>query len=717
MYFRKGDLKMKKSKLSLGLVTSFIGALALTACGTTTPAVTAKDGSILDFVGYNGSTDTITIDTNKFYSEYGDSDDGTTKFYNAILEALIRYEYKPLSEEKPNLRSYSAIEKEAREKTTAQRQVASDNAKSNGTTFDAEWDKILSSFNVKDENGLFQHFLYDLEKEAITDWYYKENSTTTLDPAQPEKNVYSLQDQYIGIDKNWELVNKSEQYDSVFPYHILHVLVKLDASADDYSRATLTAAQAKKLWLVVRQLIDAKYSFEDVAKNLSDDGSKDEYGDVGIMSKKTSFYNEFKLGIYAYDTLLSGMNVDKDTATTTDEKTVKGISTAFGLNYDATFEGTTTEDQTGTGGTGLVSLRKVVNEIDSQMVEGVQTAVTGYSKTSNFTAYEGIPMIPYDVFRMMANMADEEKVGNVAPESGDIAFPRNVLFNQFLNFRSPFIITSDDISLADGEDDKVTLTAHDFVTKKEKSEQTDKYLYIPNNHFVSGADKLAKYIPSVKDSGKGVLTDGQGNVIIGVRSTAGIHFMIMRKSIFKATNANREQVLAEIYGGPVQDVTLQDYYIAKEPGGDDYPTSTYVNMRKENDPSYYTKRVDTIKNKYKGADASDVYDAAYDYRIYEMLLNKLGNKVKFFDEKEGSTTTYVRSNIAQKIKLLREKQAYDNQKDINDKWAEYLAQLNHQNTMRALKGILPSVCAFKWNDESFANNYKKGEGAKCYVEK
>ena len=119
MYFRKGDLKMKKSKLSIGLVTSFIGALALTSCGET-PAVTSSDTSIVDFIGYNSEDEKLTIDIDKFYSEYGDSDEGTTLFYNAVLEALIRYEYKGLSERDTTLKAYTALTKEADEKLQAQ---------------------------------------------------------------------------------------------------------------------------------------------------------------------------------------------------------------------------------------------------------------------------------------------------------------------------------------------------------------------------------------------------------------------------------------------------------------------------------------------------------------------------------------------------------------------------------------------------------------------
>ena len=52
---------MKKSKLSVGLVTSFIGALALTACNETAD-VTSKDNSLVELVDYNGETIEIQTD-------------------------------------------------------------------------------------------------------------------------------------------------------------------------------------------------------------------------------------------------------------------------------------------------------------------------------------------------------------------------------------------------------------------------------------------------------------------------------------------------------------------------------------------------------------------------------------------------------------------------------------------------------------------------------
>jgi len=665
---------MKKSKLSLGLVTSFIGALALTSCNTTT-TVTKDDKSIVDFIGYNAEDEKINIDIDKFYSEYGDSEEGTTLFYNAVLEALIRYEYKGLSEkEGSTLKAYTTLVKEAEDKVKAQKQAAQDNANNSGKTYAEEWEAILDSHDCENEEDLKQYFLYELEKEAINDWYFSVNQA-------------SLKDQYIGVDKDWKVIDRpvvdgkdTHEFESVYPYHILHVLVKLGADATDYSRATITADEAEKLWNVVRKLMDSSYSFEDVAKSESDDSSNTAYGDVGIMSTQTSFYNEFKLGIYAYDALLSGVN--------TEDTTNKAIYKAFGVDSDAKV---TTSIMYDTTSNSVVETKESVDGlINKEMVLDVRNAVTGYGATA--ASYSHIPTIPYDVFRKIGQYKDDEKMGTVAPEAGAVAYPRNVLFNQFLNFRSPFVISGEDITIAEGSE-QVTVTNHDFVNGDFK---------LPNNNFVNNA--------VVSTGSKNILTDGTGNVIIGVRSSAGIHFMVMRKSVFYNTNLS----VATSATTTKADVSLQDYYTTDIPGSANYPAETYVNMTQSDDSTYYTNRANTIKNKLKGQDSSDVFDAAYDYRIYQMLFENVKDKIEFFDKDENNNSV-VMNNILKKIQLLREGKALSNEDMINDAWESYLAQLRHQNNIREYKGMLSTGCVFRWGRANASDLAAFEKGGECYV--
>ena len=643
---------MKKNKLSVGLVTSFIGALALTSCSTAAE-VTPSDSSIVEFVGYNGENNKIEVNTNAFYGKYSDSNDGTKLYYDAVLEALVRYEYPAISEEDPNLKKYNTLVAEAEDKVTSSKQTANENANNNGTSFAEEWDKILDSHDCETEEDLKQYYLYDLEKTELTDKYFKSNET-------------ELMNEYLGVDKDWGEVGLFDEAESLFPYHILHVLVSLDAGESDYVRGTISEANATKLWTVVRKLIDKSYTFEKIAASDSDDpGSKAKFGDVGLMTTKTSFYNEFKLGIYAYDAILSGVNEEVSSG----DHTTNLIYKAFGLDNTAEVVTQTTSTE--------ITKASVQSLITSEMETNVVTPVHVGGAT--------IPTVPYEVFKLIADHAKDEKINGKTVEASNAALPRNVLYNQFLNFHSPFIITDEDIDVPTFKTETFGVHSHDF------SDKTPGNLAIANPSFKE---------MTIGGVTKKVLVDGQDNVVIGVRSSAGIHFMVMRKSIFYNTNnAN---------GKATQ--TLQNYYTTKIPGEEGFPATgeTYVNMQVTQDQTYYKDRANEIKNAVKSSD----FDAAYDYRIYEELLGFAGDKIVFFDQDENGNSV-VKNNIAKYIELLRETSKESSAKSINEAWQSYLLALKYQNEVRAQDGaMVPTTCAFNFNS---TNEKEFKEGGYCYV--
>lgn len=701
---------MKKSKLSIGLVTSFIGALALTSCGETA-TVNPSDKSVVDFIGYNNSTDRIEINVDELYREFGQGKDGTTKYYNAILESLIRYEYPKLAADEnpkePDLKKFSRIKSEALDKVKAARQTANDNASNNGTDPEEEWDKILKNNDVDSEENLRLKYVYELEKEAMTDWYFKKHFETSEDDTvvglrQEYIGVSATTDETTGLTKDWtEIEPATENVEPVFPYHVIHILVKLSADAGDYSHATISESEAEKLWDIVRHLVDGQYSFEETAK-LSDDTSSSEYGDVELMSTRTSFYNEFKLGTYAYDAILSANN--SETANVNDS-----IYKAFGIDSSAEIvTKTMAELDPATGVEHRVETKeKVVDLIKETMLEGVNVHLQD-PQTS-------LPAIPFDVFRQIGLLAKEDKIGTFSPEGGQASLPRNVLFNAFLNFRSPFVITNELLKQdsVDFGDDQVATEAYNF--------DDEEVLKLQSNNFQSG--KLGD--PAFT---KKVLCDTNGNVVIGVRSTAGIHFMVMRKSVFENTNKKAyEKVVYKADGTIDEDASvlkthtsLEDYYYTAEIPTDknyDYDHETYVNIKNVNDSSYYTNRVNTIKNDVKSSN----FDAAYDYRLYETLLNypleggALKDRIHFSDEVEGKSV--IKANIERTISQLRESAKLSQEESINKAWTEYLMQLINQNELRSDEGMykdafVPTTCAF---------SFKKGnedlwkEGGECYV--
>ena len=284
---------MKKSKLSLGLVTSFIAAMSLTACNE----VTKKDGALVTFTPYGGG-EAVEVVSDAMYQKYRKSTDGISKFYNQILEVLIRYEYQNGKLE--GALDIKDIEAKADSDVKAQKQKAKDAASTNGTTYDKEWDAILENYGVENAKELKEVFIYNREKEDITKWYLN-------------SNIDQLRKEFIGVDKDGNKVETKAE--SALPYHIRHILVKTESGAKDFDNGAISATEANHLFNAISKLKDGKQSFAQVAYDESEDGSgKSAYGDVGIVTNKIQssgsleMVSEFQLGAYAYDMMTRANN-------------------------------------------------------------------------------------------------------------------------------------------------------------------------------------------------------------------------------------------------------------------------------------------------------------------------------------------------------------------------------------------------------------------------
>ncbi len=290
---------MKKSKLKLGLVTSFIASMALSACGA---SVTKSDTDLVNFKAYDGETD-LSISIDEIYKDYMKSSSGISKYYDQVLEVLIRNAFQKDKTGTGNIfggdnkvklkKNYNKILSEARDSVKGQKDVAKENAKTNGTNYSTEWKAVLAEKGVKDEEELLQYFIYKLEKEEIEDWY--------LDNHEEE-----LKKEYLGVSGTGTATKK--EVSSRFPYHVRHILIKVEDGANEYNRATISADQAKAISKTVELLAQGTLTFGEIAAMKSEDSSNSSYGDVGIMtnaisSGKLGMVNEFQLGIYAYDAI------------------------------------------------------------------------------------------------------------------------------------------------------------------------------------------------------------------------------------------------------------------------------------------------------------------------------------------------------------------------------------------------------------------------------
>ena len=142
---------MKKSKLSIGLVTSFIAATALTACNE----VTKNSKNLVTFKGYDGEERAVVTD--EFYKEYLNGTKSISDLYDKVLEVMIRYEFGRDHTEDRNKgvpyvnekKSLETIQAEAANDVLDKKQEAKDNAKANNTKYEKEWESTLNSYNCK----------------------------------------------------------------------------------------------------------------------------------------------------------------------------------------------------------------------------------------------------------------------------------------------------------------------------------------------------------------------------------------------------------------------------------------------------------------------------------------------------------------------------------------------------------------------------------------
>ena len=562
LLFEKGELKMKKSKLSITLVTSFIAAMALTACNE----VTASKEAIVTFTPY-GSKESIALITDDVYNSYRGTNSGVTKFYEKILEVLIRYQFKENNFDKGELK-YSEIETWAKNQVQEQKDKAKANAKSNGTNYDDEWNSILESNNVDDTEGLKQKFIYDKEKEVMTNWY-----------ADNTENAEALKNEFLGIDASGNKVQSNVK--AAMPYHIRHILVKVDEASDaqaKFYKGTISEAQAKLLADTVSTLASGKYTFSQVASMYSEDGSASSGGDVGIMTNAASsgslgMVNEFQLGLYAYDNL-----------------------------YDAA---------------------NVADAAAANIQEGL-----GISDTVKAALPANAVEVPYEAFVKIGEAAKvtADKEGNKLANGSSTVYPRNILWNKYLNLHNVFVIKN----------------AVAGAAKFGASDAADEF----DNLCGAG-----EYDATLKNfNADGYLCDENGNVIIGVRSQYGIHFMIIEESMYDYAE-------------------LATYYSTKLPGEDGYSENSYVGYIQSQSNEDYKKRADDVKSKITS------FDSTYDYRLYQYLNTQV--TVKFSGAAEG-----LGDEIDTYIAKAQENNAFKQEDGLEKVWRTYTELLEVQESDR-----------------------------------
>ena len=550
---------MKKSKLSITLVTGFIAAMALSACSN----VTSDKKAIVTFTPY-GSKEKVSLITDDVYKAYNGTTNGVSKFYDKILEVLIRYEFKEKGFK--GEMNYNEIEKWATNQVKEQKETASKNAKNNGTSYDTEWKSILESKNVEDEKGLKEYYIYDKEKTVMETWF------------ADEYTAEGLKEEFLGLNAQGQSTEKDVR--SAMPYHIRHILVKVEEASSDekFYKGTVSEEQAKKIFKIVETLAKGEKSFTETAL-MSEDTSNEKGGDVGIVTNVASsvgqtMVNEFRLGLYAYDNLYDAANAADPAAATIKQ----------GLGID----------------------QKVKDALPANVVE-----------------------VPYEAFVNLNKYADVTADANNSKLAGGSTalFPRNIVWNKYFNLHNVFVI-------------------------KNAKKADYSALANPRDEFDNLASNTVYDASLPRFNAQGYLVDEKGNVIVGVRSQFGIHFMVIEESMYDYAE-------------------FATYYDTKLPGEEGYNENarSYVNYIRSSEFKDYKTRADDITKAIKG------FDQTYDYRLYNYLKTQV--TIEFNGAAEG-----LGNAIDTYIKTQQENNTYKQDTGLAEDWRTYTEMLALQESNR-----------------------------------
>ena len=594
---------MKKTKLAIGLMTAMLTAGALVGCDNTVKY--ADDGKIITYKLKDDDSDPTVIKADDLLDDYYKDSSKFQSIFDAINSIVVRNYFESdmetvdvISRDKHNniiktpktlgKSQMPEIEEKAKKDVNQDKITAQENAENNNTKYADEFQNILSSNGVKSEEELLEKYIDKYKKSTFEDNFYTYHMKEI-------KNG----DETVKYDD--DKVLWTGYFADMVPYHVSHILVKVeDGSGTNYANGTISANNAEKLYKLVNELSEKKEnkdSFYMIASRYSDDGgSGEEYGNLDMLEYTTGYVNEFKLGVYAYENF-------------------------FGENISAVRESNI--GIPGNNGT-------LVPEDDSISENFLNASKKAFGDV--------IPEIPFKVFEDLYKVRNDDKDANGKPVIDGSAnfFPRNIIYNKFLNRHSIALIT------VPNEDDHILST-----------EEMEKWGtgFIKMN--VGGTDKN---VLSVKtDSGK-------WTPILCVRAGAdyqGIHFIVVNRSKFEQNDK----------------VSLDEYYTTYYPEQAAYPLdengnpkATYVNFNVNIQPVDTTTRAGNLISKFK------TYDTE--------RLNRYIFKLYF--EKEGVqlNSDALKEVLDKWIGRGLEKKEQEKEEEWVKTWNDYINTLEKQNEER-----------------------------------
>ena len=667
---------MKTGKRSLSLAMSILAIASLTACNDdyNYPDAKWKEGIIVNVDGKDYKYDEI-------YQLFDNSKGSAQAYFNVAKNILAQLVTPKTDTMLSNVDT----------KINDLKNTWKTNARTNNTSYKEEQEKTFDSENVEDLDELREKYISQQQVEKNSQDFYEINANGVTDPSY----TYYISEQ---MTKDY-VTNQA-------PYHVSHVLVKVDASSDGegYWNGKITADNAKKIGNAVRMLASSD-SFGSVAQLVSEDeGSAKMYGELVTttegsqsvaMEKTTSYINEFKLGLYAYEAYLNPKTkaAEVNTAVRASLRVPGQAAASSSFDYKN------------------------------------DTAVSELITDGTLVGKNGAFGIPLSKAITLGYIADVEKNivdGSKVDYASETQYPRNILFNNYFNYHGVnFLYDDSDTYEAEFLKDAIEVGAHSDKTILTLNDVKDKlpskyaeYEYVKGQLSKIDAGKF-KTVEGISDNlynynfdaitKKSVLTkiptskkilvekDTDTNPVVIVRGGSsgyqGIHFIVVNNDPFV-----NSQNTYQYYRTNIPDASA-DPASAKSA---DYSTNpSLINYVKAdiNSNTTYNARRDAVVAAVKASDSN------IDFRLYEENIKKFG--ADKFNELLGDYAGIINKYI----EITKESSELGKNSSLDESWETYIQTLALQEEITP-RGLVPEVCVSAFE----GGNYLTLEGI-CHVEK
>ena len=667
---------MKTGKRSLSLAMSILAIASLTACDDdyNYPDAKWKEGIIVNVDGKDYKYDEI-------YQLFDNSKGSAQAYFNVAKNILAQLVTPKTDTMLSNVDT----------KINDLKNTWKTNARTNNTSYKEEQEKTFDSENVEDLDELREKYISQQQVEKNSQDFYEINANGVTDPSY----TYYISEQ---MTKDY-VTNQA-------PYHVSHVLVKVDASSDGegYWNGKITADNAKKIGNAVRMLASSD-SFGSVAQLVSEDeGSAKMYGELVTttegsqsvaMEKTTSYINEFKLGLYAYEAYLNPKTkaAEVNTAVRASLRVPGQAAASSSFDYKN------------------------------------DTAVSELITDGTLVGKNGAFGIPLSKAITLGYVADVEKNivdGSKVDYASETQYPRNILFNNYFNYHGVnFLYDDSDTYEAEFLKDAIEVGAHSGETILTLNDVKDKlpskyaeYEYVKGQLSKIDAGKF-KTVEGISDNlynydfdaftKKSVLTkiptskkilvekDTDTNPVVIVRGGSsgyqGIHFIVVNNDPFV-----NSQNTYQYYRTNIPDASA-DPASAKSA---DYSTNpSLINYVKAdiNSNTTYNARRDAVVAAVKASDSN------IDFRLYEENIKKFG--ADKFNELLGDYAGIINKYI----EITKESSELGKNSSLDESWETYIQTLALQEEITP-RGLVPEVCVSAFE----GGNYGTLEGI-CHVEK